>query len=87
MAGQDSRLNQSFNEVMERDFRLVSSFIIGNNKRLFEGLNSLVDEGGGTGYMAKAIAYAFPEMKCTVVLDLPRVVQGLGGTKNLSYVR
>lgn len=35
--------------------------------------------------MAKAIADAFPQLNC-IVLDLPRVVQGLEGTKNLAYV-
>lgn len=85
MARQEPRLNQFFNDAMASDALLVSGFIIGNYKQVFEGLNSLVDVGGGNGIMAKVIAEAFPEMKCTV-LDLPHVVQGLEGTKNLSYV-
>ncbi|KAK8992066.1 hypothetical protein V6N11_044958 [Hibiscus sabdariffa] len=44
----------------------------------FEGLGSLVDVGGGTGTVAKAIADAFPHLNCTV-LDLPHVVHGLQG--------
>lgn len=87
MASQEPRFNNLFNEAMASDARLVSSLIIGNNnnKKVFEGLSSLVDVGGGTGNLSKDIAKTFPEMKCTV-MDLPHVVQGLKGTKNLSYV-
>ncbi|KAF2283289.1 hypothetical protein GH714_043660 [Hevea brasiliensis] len=51
----------------------------------FEGLKSLVDVGGGTGTVAKAIAKAFPQLDC-IVFDLPHVVAGLQGTDNLKYV-
>lgn len=85
MAGQEPMLNHFFNEAMASDSRLVSNLIIGKNKQVFEGLNSLVDVGGGTGTMAKAVADAFPELKCTV-LDLPHVIQGLKGTENFSYI-
>lgn len=85
MADQESRLNKFFNEAMASDARLVSGLVTGKNKRMFEGLNSLVDVAGGTGTMAKAIAETFPAMKCTV-LDLPHVVKGLEGTENLSYI-
>ncbi|EAZ18627.1 hypothetical protein OsJ_34149 [Oryza sativa Japonica Group] len=40
---------------------------------VFRGLRSLVDVGGGHGAVAKAIAAAFPDIKCTV-MDLPHVV-------------
>ncbi|KAL0388041.1 UNVERIFIED_CONTAM: putative O-methyltransferase 3 [Sesamum radiatum] len=53
--------------------------------KCFEGLGSLVDVGGGTGTLAKAIAEAFPQIHCTV-LDLAPVVAGLEGTRNLKYV-
>ncbi|CAK9169215.1 unnamed protein product [Ilex paraguariensis] len=43
------------------------------------------DDGDGTGTVGKAIADAFPHLKCTV-FDLPHVVAGLEGNKNLSYV-
>lgn len=52
---------------------------------MFEGVSSLVDVGGGTGKVAKAIADAFPNMKCTV-FDLPHVVAGLQDTENLNYL-
>ncbi|ONI16744.1 hypothetical protein PRUPE_3G118900 [Prunus persica] len=52
---------------------------------VFEGLNSLVDVGGGTGTTAKAIAKAFPNINCTV-FDQPHVVANLQGTHNLDFV-
>nr|GME21109.1 trans-resveratrol di-O-methyltransferase-like [Ipomoea batatas] len=56
-----------------------------DSEDVFEGLDSLVDVGGGTGMVARTFADEFPDMKCTV-LDLPHVVAGLEGTKNLVYV-
>ncbi|PHU21948.1 Trans-resveratrol di-O-methyltransferase [Capsicum chinense] len=52
---------------------------------VFEGLKSLVDVGGGSGTVAKAISNEFQELKCCV-FDLPHVVEGLEGSNNLSYV-
>ncbi|CAH2068535.1 unnamed protein product, partial [Thlaspi arvense] len=46
---------------------------------------AMASDAGGTGAMAKSIAEAFPHLKCSV-LDLPRVVAGLQGSKNLEYV-
>jgi trans-resveratrol di-O-methyltransferase len=85
LAGREPWLNHFFNEAMASDARLVSGLVIGNYKEVFQGLNSLVDVGGGTGTMATAIANAFPHLKCTVQ-DLPHVVRGLEGTQNLAYV-
>ncbi|CAA2955365.1 trans-resveratrol di-O-methyltransferase-like, partial [Olea europaea subsp. europaea] len=56
-----------------------------DGKHVFEGLNSIVGVGGGTGTVSEVIFDAFPNLKCTV-LDLPHVVAGLEVTKNLSYV-
>jgi len=52
---------------------------------VFEGVESIVDVGGGTGITAKTICEAFPNMKC-IVLDRPSVVENLPGTNNLTYV-
>ncbi|XAR72586.1 hypothetical protein NMG60_11019278 [Bertholletia excelsa] len=84
-AGHEPRLNKFFNEAMASDARLVTSVVIRDCKGCFEKLNSLVDVGGGTGVVAKSIANAYPHLKCTV-LDLPHVVTGLEGSKNLNYV-
>ncbi|KAH0688119.1 hypothetical protein KY284_018672 [Solanum tuberosum] len=79
-------LNHLLNEGMASDARLVMSVLIQNGKGLlFEGLKSLVDVGGGTGTVAKAIADAFPQINCTV-FELPHVIEGLEGSKNLSFV-
>ncbi|CAN1809173.1 Probable O-methyltransferase 3 [Linum perenne] len=52
------------------------------------GLNSVVDVGGNTGFIAAAIADAFPNIDCTV-FDLPHVVSGIEGgctRGNLKFV-
>ncbi|KAH7844778.1 hypothetical protein Vadar_031570 [Vaccinium darrowii] len=84
-AGHEPRLNDFFNEGMASDARLVTSVVVKDCKGVFEGLNSLVDVGGGTGTVAKAIADAFPNLECTV-LDLPHVVADLQGSGNLKFV-
>ncbi|KAL4290231.1 hypothetical protein GQ457_14G021770 [Hibiscus cannabinus] len=84
-AGHDPKLGNFFNEGMASDARLVSSVLIDKCKGSFEGLDSLVDVGGGTGTVGKAIAHAFPHLNCTV-LDLPHVVAGLKDSGNLKYV-
>ncbi|KAK8992104.1 hypothetical protein V6N11_044996 [Hibiscus sabdariffa] len=84
-AGYDPKLGHFFNEGMASDARLVGSVLIDKCKGSFEGLDSLVDVGGGTGTLAKAIADAFPHSECTV-FDLPPVVAGLQDSGNLKYV-
>ncbi|GMP54714.1 hypothetical protein CsSME_00019786 [Camellia sinensis var. sinensis] len=81
----EPRLNHFFNQAMASDARLVTKVLVKDCKGVFEDLHSLVDVGGGTGTVAKAIADAFPNLKCTV-LDLPHVVSGLQGTDKLNYV-
>ncbi|XP_034907608.1 trans-resveratrol di-O-methyltransferase-like [Populus alba] len=84
-AGQDPRINNLFNEAMARDSILASKLVVSKYKGIFDGVDSLVDVGGGLGTMAKGIAEAFPLMDCTV-FDLPHVVSDLQGSKNLKYV-
>lgn len=84
-AANEPQLNQTFNDAMANDAQLVTSVVIETCKDKFEGLESLVDVGGGTGTLAKAIAETFPQMECTV-LDLPHVIAGLQGSKNLKYI-
>ncbi|XP_049349450.1 trans-resveratrol di-O-methyltransferase-like [Solanum verrucosum] len=82
----ETKINHLLNEGMACDARLVVSVLIQNGKgQLFEGLKSLVDVGGGTGTIAKAIADAFPQINCTV-FELPHVIEGIEGSKNLSFV-
>ncbi|KAF4397150.1 hypothetical protein G4B88_008996 [Cannabis sativa] len=81
----EPKLAQSFNEAMASDARLVTSVLIKKCKGVFEGVDSLVDVGGGTGTVAKSIATTFPQIQCSV-LDLPHVVAGLQGEKNLNFI-
>ncbi|ESW14070.1 hypothetical protein PHAVU_008G250600 [Phaseolus vulgaris] len=84
-AGSDPRFNILFNDAMASDAQLVTSVVIEKCKGVFMGLESLVDVGGGTGTMGKAISKSFPQLECTV-FDLPHVVSGLQGSENLKYV-
>ncbi|KAL8506534.1 hypothetical protein ACS0TY_017427 [Phlomoides rotata] len=84
-AGEDQRWNQSFNEGMACDAGFATSILTKHCKQVFEGLETMVDVGGGTGAVAKAVADAFPGLKC-IVLDLPQVVDGMEGFENLRYV-
>ncbi|KAL0311166.1 UNVERIFIED_CONTAM: Eugenol O-methyltransferase [Sesamum angustifolium] len=83
--GQQPVLNNLYNEATSSDSRLLTHVLLRDYKQVFEGIKSLVDVGGGTGTTAKAIADAFPDMKCSV-LDLPHVMGGLEGTNNFTYV-
>ncbi|KAK4398084.1 8-hydroxyquercetin 8-O-methyltransferase [Sesamum angolense] len=67
------------------DARLAATVVTEDCRNVFEGLKSMVDVGGGTGTVAKAIADAFTGLNC-VVLDLPHVVAGCEGTENLTFV-
>ncbi|GMI70324.1 N-acetylserotonin O-methyltransferase [Hibiscus trionum] len=84
-AAHDPKLFNLFNQAMASDARLVGRVLIDKCKGSFEGLDSLVDVGGATGTLGKAIADAFPHLDCTV-FDLPHVVAGLQDRGNLKYV-
>ncbi|GKU92967.1 hypothetical protein SLEP1_g6616 [Rubroshorea leprosula] len=84
-ASGEPKCSHFFNNAMASDSRLVSRVLIDNHRNVFEGLSSLVDVGGGTGTLANAVANAFPHLDC-IVFDLPHVVAGLKGRKNLKYV-
>lgn len=76
--------NKLFNEAMASDSQMMN-LVIRDCKSIFEGVNSLVDVGGGNGSLARIISEAFPHMKCTV-LEIPQVIANLEDTKNLNYV-
>ncbi|KAJ1412220.1 S-adenosyl-L-methionine-dependent methyltransferase [Sesbania bispinosa] len=84
-ANREPIYNNLFNDGMESDARLVISVVMEKCNEVFNGVESLVDVGGGTGTMAKVIAKSFPKMEC-IVFDLPHVVTGLEGSENLKYV-
>nr|QBY35563.1 16-hydroxyvincadifformine 16-O-methyltransferase [Vinca minor] len=85
-SAEDTEHAEIFNEAMASDSKLVSELLINTEyKLLFEGLTSMVDVGGGTGTIAKAIAKTFPNLNCTV-FDLPHVVANLESMGNLEFV-
>ncbi|XP_009791021.2 trans-resveratrol di-O-methyltransferase-like [Nicotiana sylvestris] len=81
---QNPRFDRVFNEGMASDSKMMR-LVVKDCKEVFEGMNSLVDVGEGTGIIAKTILEAFPHLKCTV-LDLPHVVANMPQSENLSYV-
>ncbi|KAK8992068.1 hypothetical protein V6N11_044960 [Hibiscus sabdariffa] len=81
----DPILTKAWDFLGTCDAQLASIILIDKYKGSFEELDSLVDVGGGTGTVGKAIAHAFPHLNCTV-LDLPHVVAGLQDSGNLKYV-
>ncbi|CAI9762844.1 unnamed protein product [Fraxinus pennsylvanica] len=82
---QEPRMNHLFNKAMASETQVVTNVVTRDCKQVFEKLKLIVDVGGGTGSMAKAIADSFPDLQC-VVFDLPHVIAGLEGTKNLTYI-
>ncbi|KAL2329848.1 hypothetical protein Fmac_017429 [Flemingia macrophylla] len=76
--------NKLFKEAMASDSQFVNLALRDCNW-VFEGLESIVDVGGGTGITAKNICEAFPKLKC-IVLDRPHVVENMSGSNNLTFV-
>nr|QSL78016.1 O-methyltransferase like [Nigella sativa] len=74
-----------FNEAMAGDTKFVSDMVVKELQPMLEGSESLVDVGGGTGTMARAISNALPSIKCTVY-DLTQVVSNMQETHNLEFV-
>ncbi|KAI9086752.1 hypothetical protein K1719_031346 [Acacia pycnantha] len=80
------RIFNNFRDYMAGDSKLVAKVLVEQCRDVFKGCGSLVDVGGNTGTMAKALAEAFPEMECTV-FDSPYVVGGLTDCGNLKFVQ
>ncbi|CAI9787641.1 unnamed protein product [Fraxinus pennsylvanica] len=86
-AGQEPRLNNFFDEAMASDAKLVASVLISDCKHLFEGLNSIVDVGGGTGTAASEVGSSYNETLIVLESDIQYamllggfgIVQGHGG--------
>ncbi|CAN6209707.1 unnamed protein product, partial [Urochloa humidicola] len=73
LASRDAEFSGSFNEAMGADSRFVAEIFVRECGAVFAGVASLVDAGGGDGTTARAIARAFPHVRCSV-LELPYVV-------------
>ncbi|KAL7593111.1 hypothetical protein Lser_V15G32324 [Lactuca serriola] len=83
-ADKNPRFNQLFNDAMASNSEMMK-LVVKENKEIFEGVDSLVDVGGGNGANAKILLEAFPHLKCTV-FELPHVIADMVDTKNLKYV-
>ncbi|KAB1222018.1 Trans-resveratrol di-O-methyltransferase [Morella rubra] len=83
-ANQNPAFGTLYDEALASDSGMVN-LVLRDCKSVFEGLDTLIDVGGGTGTSAKIISEAFPNLKCTV-LDLPRVVSDLPDSSNLKFV-
>ncbi|KAF9587299.1 hypothetical protein IFM89_001023 [Coptis chinensis] len=83
--GQHLDTNKFFHAAMASDTEFVMSVVVKDCKSMFEGFRSLVDVGGGTGTMAKAMSKAFPHLRCTN-FDRPHVISNMQGSKNLDIV-
>lgn len=80
----DSQFLNVFQKAVAADSEMIK-LGLQQCKHVFEGLDSLIDVGGGTGAVSRVILEAFPHLKCTV-LDQPQVVANLETTQNLSFV-
>ena len=65
---------------MIADSELITSIVVEDCKEVFKGFKSLVDVGGGTRTMARAIAIGFLDIKYIVLICLL-----LWGTNNLEF--
>ncbi|KAI3434135.1 uncharacterized protein J3R85_006940 [Psidium guajava] len=74
----------AFSGAMAIDSQMMN-VVMKDCKHIFQGFDTLVDVGGGTGTVAKIISEACQGLKCTV-LDLPHVVAGLPESENLKFV-
>ncbi|KAK7340647.1 hypothetical protein VNO77_21356 [Canavalia gladiata] len=83
-ANQNAEYKKLFNDAMGSDSQMMNLAFRDCNW-VFEGLESIVDVGGGIGTTAQIILEAFPQLKC-IVFDRPPVVENLTGTDNLTYV-
>ncbi|CAL5089414.1 unnamed protein product [Urochloa decumbens] len=76
LVSRNAEFGACFNEAMGADSRFVAEVVVRECGAVFAGVRSLVDAGGGDGSTARAIARAFPHVRCSV-LELPHVVDAV----------
>ncbi|CAL5059662.1 unnamed protein product [Urochloa decumbens] len=81
----DLEFGKLFNEAMSADSRFAAEIVVRECGEVFAGLTSLVDVGGGDGTTAKAIAKAFPHVRCSV-LELPQVADTMPEDSTVEFV-
>ncbi|KAL6858731.1 hypothetical protein ACP4OV_017733 [Aristida adscensionis] len=85
VAGRDAEFGALFNEAMAADSRFVAEIVVRECGGAFAGVASLVDVGGGDGTTARAIAKAFPHVRCSV-LELRQVVDAVPADGTVEFV-
>lgn len=85
LAEREEGLNKLINEAMASDTQLVMPAFIRACTGVLQDVRSMVDVGGGTGAAMRAVAEAFPWIKCTT-FDLPHVVQAAVECNRVSLV-
>jgi hypothetical protein len=81
----DAAFGLCFDEAMGSDSRFVADIVVRECGEVFAGLTSLVDVGGNNGTTARAIAKAFPHVRCSV-LELPRVVDAMPADGTVEFI-
>ncbi|RZC68101.1 hypothetical protein C5167_031357 [Papaver somniferum] len=74
-----------FDEGQAGETRLLTKTLLEDCRDTFQGMDSLVDVGGGNGTTIKAIHEAFPHIKCTLY-DLPHVIANSDDHPNIRKV-
>ena len=81
------KIFNDFRDYMAGDSKLISKVLVEQCRDVFKGCESMVDVGGNTGTMAKALAEAFPEMECAV-FDSPYVIgDNMKNSGNLKFLK
>jgi len=81
----DLEFGALFNESMGANSRFVGEIFVRECGEVLAGVASLVDAGGGDGTTAKAIAKAFPHVRCKV-LELPQVAANMPADGMVEFV-
>ena len=70
----DPRFNSLFNRAMSDKSKITMKKLVESYKG-FEGLDTVVDVGGGTGALLATIVGKYPSIKKAINFDLPHVIQ------------
>ncbi|KAJ6813028.1 trans-resveratrol di-O-methyltransferase-like isoform X2 [Iris pallida] len=79
------RFDKRVREGLGSDSASIMKVLIEDCRDQFLGVKTLVEEAGGTGTMALAIAEAFLHVKCTI-FDLPHMIEAFEKSDKVAYV-
>ncbi|KAL5988550.1 Caffeic acid 3-O-methyltransferase [Asimina triloba] len=82
--GVDARFNKAFNTAMLNHSTIITKKIL-ETYTGFDGLNSLVDVGGGVGVTLTKIVSKYPKIK-GITFDLPHVVAHAPASSGVEFV-